>query len=58
MPDGRYALGIDDETLRLYDSPIVAADDVACCSTGCYEWDKRAVTDWPISLCEWHFEKL
>ena len=58
MPDGRFALGIDDEPLRHYDSPIDAADDVSCCSTGCYEWDQRAVTDWPVGLCEWSFEWL
>ena len=54
--DGQYALGIDDEMLRLYKSPIDAADDVSCCSSGCYEWDQRAVNDEQIDLCEWNFE--
>lgn len=57
-PDGQFALGIDDEMLRLYESPIDAADDVSCCASGCYEWDQRAVNDQPMDLCEWNFERF
>jgi hypothetical protein len=50
--DGRYVLGIGDDALGSYHSPMAAADDVASHVTGYYEWDCRGDMH-PVDLSEW-----
>ena len=51
---GRYALGIGDEILGVYDSTVMAADDVYTHTTGHYPWDSLdCVVDGPTDIYEW-----
>lgn len=53
--DGRYVLGIGDDALGTYHSPIHAADDVYTHTTGHYPWDKLdgELFDVPTDIYEW-----
>lgn len=53
--DGRFVLGIDQETLGFYHSAVSAADDVYVHVTGYYPWDKLdgKIHDAPTDIYEW-----
>jgi hypothetical protein len=56
----KWALGTDDEVYGYYLSPVAAADDVYCQSTGCYEWDVLDITkllDAPTDICCWEIRR-
>ncbi len=49
----RFVLGIGEEALGTYGSPILAADDVYTHSTGYDRWDRSTSYEAPESLSEW-----
>lgn len=52
---GRYWLGVDDDALGSYASPMQAADDVYMHATGHHDWDKLDTkVNAPTDLSEWH----
>lgn len=52
---GQHLLGINDESLGAYNSPIHAADDVYTHTTGYFEWDKLdgKLFNVPTDIYEW-----
>ncbi len=53
LPD-TFELRVGTHRLGSYHSPVDAAQDVAQCNTGYEPWDKRRVTDKPMTLSEWN----
>ncbi len=55
QPDalGRFELGIDNESLGSYHSPVAAADDVYTGHTGWFELDTLDGSILPCDLSEW-----
>lgn len=50
---GRFILGIEEEPLGSYQSPVAAADDVYTRATGHGAWDVRNDPNAPTDLSEW-----
>ncbi len=51
--NGGYILFLNDNAMGSYDSAEAAAENVAMCKTGIYEWDKQGSVEEPKSLSDW-----
>lgn len=58
-PDGkfRFTLGINEEILGNYITPVMAAEDVSSRVTGHLLWDTHSSTPSPSDLTQWNFYK-